>query len=365
MTTKKDNNEKHLVGSNPGGLFDSKGNLIEGNNPKKTTEGEKEKQPVPEEETKQPDKKNINKTPDKKNNPAQQTPSNKKNIPARKLTRAETEEKRIDQINRMTVMELVQEAPKKRFIASMVGTNPSASEYSRAEQIFMQEATFAMQAFRDNDYLKVVAQSDKEAVIDAIVNVAQTNLTLNPVLKLGYLVPMDKKVRFWASYMGKREIVMRTGIVKDCFARLVYESDNFEIKFGSGGYLKHDPDPWGEKEMSKLKGGYWYLLMKDGTEKFDTMKKEEIEAIAKRSPSANAAHSPWKSDWEQMALKTIFNRGFKEMPKSGITAEQLKALEVSDRIEEDTLKSWIKQNKNKEDSFDNDFSERIQDVDPI
>lgn len=286
-----------------------------------------------------------------------QKPPQASNVPAQKITREQQEALRLQQINRMTVMQLVQDAPKTRFISALVGNMDDKVAVAKAEMEFAKEASFAMQFFADNEYLTTCARNDKQAVIDAIINVAQTGLTLNPVLKLGYLIPMDKKVRFWASYMGKREIVMRTGLVKDAYAKLVYDGEEFEIKYGTGGFLKHTPDPWKKRELKDIKGGYWVCVLKDGTEKFGTMNADEITAIQKRSPSAKASHSPWGTDYEQMALKTIFNRGFKEMPKSGISDDQLKALEASDKVEEDMLKHWVRTQKTKQDTFDDDYED--------
>lgn len=273
---------------------------------------------------------------------------------------------KITDIRRMSTPQLIRSA-KEKFTIAMVGENPKAEEKIRAEKEFAKEASFALQAFSNNSYLETCAKNDRVAVINAIINVAQTGLTLNPVLKLGYLIPMDKKVQFWASYMGKREIVMRTGLVRDAYARLVYAGEFFEIKYGTGGYLKHTPDPWGKKKLEDVKGGYWYCILKDGTEKFGTMSDEEIEAIARRSPSANASHSPWKTDREQMALKTVFNRGFKEMPKSGISDNQLRALEASDRVEDKMFKEWVKEKVVDQESFDSDTEDdgMIQDAEVV
>ena len=329
-------NEKQQERSNPGGLFtdDKKQEVTK---PKKevTTKTQDAEQ-----------KKDV--TVEKKQEPTKaQAQAPAKRNPTR-------EETGIAAINAMSIPALVRSQPKDKFIAAMVGTNPSPKELANAEKEFMKEASFAIQAFSNNEYLLKIGNSDKMSVINAIINVAQTGLTLNPVLKLGYLIPMDKKVQFWPSYMGKREIVMRTGLVKDAYARLVYKTDEFDIKYGTGGYIKHTPDPWTEKKLEDIKGGYWYCLLKDGTEKFGTMNESEIKAIQKRSPSAKASQSPWTTDWEQMALKTIFNRGFKEMPKSGISDAQLKALEIADRPEEETMKSWIRSIETKQERFDDD-----------
>lgn len=263
----------------------------------------------------------------------------------------------VDTINRMSVTQLVKQAPRDKFVFAIAGPNPSSSELAQAEKTFAREVSYALRAFQENDFLKKTAENNKLSVINAMIDLGNSGLTLSPVLKLGYLVPMDKKVLFWASYMGKREIVMKSGQVIDTYAQLVYEGDKFEVKYGTGGYLKHETDPFAERKQEKIKGGYWYCKLTNGAEKFGTMNKEEIIAIQKRSPSANASHSPWKSDWEQMALKTIFNRGFKEMPKSGLSEDQVRALEIGDQYEEKEMKSWIKQQKTKQDSFDEDYDD--------
>jgi recombination protein RecT len=339
-----------------GGLFNKEGQST-------TTQEATKKEETPESKTPnssaEPKKENV---PKEAASEAKKTPSQP---PAKK--RSDSAVNQLAAINAMSIPALVKTQPKEKFIAAMVGSSPSKDDYNKAEKEFMKEANFAIQAFGNNDYLTKVGKDDKLSVINAIINVAQTGLTLNPVLKLGYLVPMDRKVLFWPSYMGKREIVMRTGTVKDAYAKLVYKTDKFDVKYGTGAYLKHEPDPWSEKKLGDVVGGYWFCILKDGTEKFGTMNQAEIVAIQKRSPSVNASHSPWKTDWEQMALKTIFNRGFKEMPKSGISEEQLRALEISDRPEEETLKSWIKSIETKQDKFDDDSDEDdgIQDVEVV
>jgi len=261
-------------------------------------------------------------------------------------------------IAKSSVTTVVASLSKDRFITALVGSNPDPNELKKAEIIFSREVSFAFQAFKNNPYLEKCAENDKIALIHAITNIAQTKLTLNPVLKLGYLVPFDKKITFMSSYMGKREIVMRTGSVKDAYARLVFEGDEFEVKMGTDGYIKHVPDAWSDKTPETLKGGYWVCVLKDGTKKFDVMPKKEIESIKKRSQSvAKGTHSPWLTDYFEMCKKTIFNRGFKEMPKTGISEEQLSALEADGKMEEEILRSWLRQNKTHQDTFEEDEEE--------
>ena len=70
-------------------------------------------------------------------------------------------------------------------------------------------------------------------LVEAIKNVSLTGLTLNPELRLGYLVPYKGKVKFQASYMGKVDILIRTGVVKDIYSDLVYANDEFSMTKGT------------------------------------------------------------------------------------------------------------------------------------
>lgn len=66
----------------------------------------------------------------------------------------------------------------------------------------------------------------------------------------------------------------------------------------------------------KLTHVYMIANFKDGGHYFQVMNADEIEAAAKRSPSYGKAVSPWKSDYEAMAKKTVIRRAFPYLPVS-------------------------------------------------
>jgi len=209
-----------------------------------------------------------------------------------------------------------------------------------SEEQFNKEAGFAIQAFRQNNYLTTM---DKQSIKDAIVNVALTGLTLNPELKLGYLIPFKGKLYFRSSYMGKREILLRSGMVRDVYAELVYEGDKFSVLSGTDRKLVHElPDnPFSGR--GKIVGGYWVAVLQNGERPFGIMSKDEIDTISKRSESLKAGKSsPWVTDYEEMAKKTILNRAFKSLPKTGISADCLRSMEADGHLDQDVHNDWIK-----------------------
>jgi recombination protein RecT len=240
-------------------------------------------------------------------------------------------------------------ASKKTFLATF-------EDQAQGERIFSKEVNFAAQAMMNNSYLITCAKNNPNALIDSIKNVALTGLSLNPVLKLGYLVPFKGTITFMASYMGLVDILVNNGIAKKAEAHAVFRGDTFEIQHGSNGYIKHRPDPWGNRTQETFCGCYYYILLADGTELFDTLNKEEIELVKKRSASVSSGKSsPWDSDYLEMAKKTAIRRGFKACPKSNISESKLKTIEAMLDFDSKVEQEWVKeQNKPKDDNFDED-----------
>lgn len=213
-----------------------------------------------------------------------------------------------------------------------------------ADRVMAKEIEFAAQAMLANNFLIKCATSNPISLVNALKNVALTRSTLNPVLKQGYLVPFGGAITFMPSYMGLVDVLINNGLVRKIEAHCVFEGDKFEIKHGTGGYLNHIPDPWGSRDKSRLKGAYYYAVMTDGTELYDTIPVEEIEKIRKRAPSAKSS-SPWDTDYEQMCVKTAIRRAFKFIAKNGISEDKVKALEAVFDYDEKVEQNWIAEQK--------------------
>lgn len=246
----------------------------------------------------------------------------------------------VKDVAQLEVPVIIQVRAKKGFLAA-----------GGSETRFHKEAGFAMQAIQNNPFL---AKMDKQSILNAVVNVALTGLTLNPELKLGYLIPRKGKLYFMASYMGKKEIVMRSGMVKDVWVELVYEKDEFDVVGGGDRKLVHKPKHFGDR--GKIVGGYWQAIYQNGEKPFGVMDVERIMEIKKRSEAVKAGKgSPWDTDEVEMMKKTILNWGFKSLPKTGISDDVLKAMEAEAVYEKEDLEDWKKaQDHEKKHSFDDD-----------
>lgn len=232
-----------------------------------------------------------------------------------------------------------------------------------ADRVMAKEIDFAAQAMISNPYLIKCATANPLQLVNALKNVALTNSTLNPVLKQGYLVPFGGAITFMPSYMGLVDVLINNGLVRKIEAHPVFEGEDFEIKLGTGGYLRHKPDPWGKREKENLKGAYYFVVLTDGTEMYDTMSVEEIEKIRKRAPSAKST-SPWDTDYIAMTCKTLVRRAFKMIPKKGISEDKVKALEAVFDYDEKVEQNWIAEQK-KTTANTNRFDEELTEYEEV
>lgn len=189
---------------------------------------------------------------------------------------------------------------------------------------FEREGAFALQMFRSNPAL---LNTDQQSVIDAIVNVAMTGLTLNPALAFAYLVPRKGKCILDISYRGMIKILTDFGTVRNVIAELVYEKDKFFERRGTDPMIEHIPATF--KDRGKIIGSYAVGFFHDGKYQFETMKTSEIEAIKKRSPAVKAGKgSPWDTDEGEMFRKTPIRRLFKYLPKTKLPENIVRTIEL-------------------------------------
>lgn len=223
----------------------------------------------------------------------------------------------------------------------------------KSKEDLQKECNFAAQAMLNNPYLIECAKAYPQHFIAALKNVVLTGMTLNPTLKLAYLVPYKGKVELTPSYMGKCSFAVNTGLVKDIYAMLVYRGEKFTFRKGVNGTLEHEPNPWVDHKREDLLGGYWFAVLSNGTFKYDVMPVADIEKIRKRSPSVlKGKQSPWDTDYEEMAKKTIINWGYKSIPKLAMSEKAKEAITILNHVDDDMTDDYIKSVPQKDDGFE-------------
>ncbi len=206
---------------------------------------------------------------------------------------------------------------------------PAREHFSRLvnEESFIKEAAFAMQIFQGNDYLN---NTSTESKVQSLMNLADSGLTLNPTMKLAYLIPRKGKCILEPSYMGLVKLLTDTGSVRSIESHPVYEGDECEIDMASDRkVLRHTPYMMRGVPMGKMVALYSIATLADGAKHFEIMSYPEIMAIKGRSESVKSGRSsPWDTDEVEMCRKTVLKRHTKHLPKSARFEALAKAIEL-------------------------------------
>ena len=152
--------------------------------------------------------------------------------------------------------------------------------------------------------------------IAALLNAAQLGLEPNTPLGQAYLIPYKNKgtleCQFQIGYKGLIDLAYRNGQMQTIQAQVVYENDEFEYELGLEPKLIHKPAADNRGEPA-----YFYGVFRtvNGGYGFSVMSKSDMDRFAQAySRSFASEYSPWKSNYEEMAKKTVIKQALKYAP---------------------------------------------------
>lgn len=167
--------------------------------------------------------------------------------------------------------------------------------------------------------------------LSALLNAAQLGLEPNTPLGQAYLIPYKNKgvmeCQFQIGYKGMLDLAYRSPLIQTVQAHCVYANDNFSYELGLNPQLVHKPT-MGERGEPRC----FYSLFKttNGGYGFEVMSKTAIEEYAKKySKAYDSDYSPWKTDFESMAKKTVIKQVLKYAP---IKTDYIQAMNVDDTV---------------------------------
>lgn len=158
------------------------------------------------------------------------------------------------------------------------------------------------------------------SLLRCVVGAASLGLEPGGLLGEAYLVPFKEECTLIIGYKGLVRLARNSGEIKNIRARVVYKNDKFKIIQGLTEDIIHEPN----LENTELKDEdiiavYAVAEYVNGSPQFEYMTKPQIDAIRKRSASANSG--PWVTDYAEMAKKTVLRRLSKILPLSSEKAE--------------------------------------------
>lgn len=140
-----------------------------------------------------------------------------------------------------------------------------------------------------------------------------------------------KKAQYVPMVAGIMKLVRNSGQLSSLTAQIVCANDTFSYNPAVDAAPNHQPD-WFGKRGAPI-GVYAVARLKDGSTVVEIMSRDDVEAIRKRSKSAE--RGPWVSDWSEMARKTVIRRISKYLPKSSDRPEEERLFQAIERDDED------------------------------
>ena len=181
------------------------------------------------------------------------------------------------------------------------------------EKAWNKEVIFAIQAMHGSPALQ---KCSPMSIKSAVVNIALTGATLNPVLQQAFLIPRKGKCCLDFGYRGLCKIATDAGGVIDVDATVVYEKDTFDYEMGLCPYLKHKPCL--ETDRGEMVFVYAIAILPDNIKKFIVLPKTEIDEIKKTSKAYTSdKESPWEGAFEaEMWRKSAVKKLYKYLPQT-------------------------------------------------
>ena len=200
----------------------------------------------------------------------------------------------------------------------------------------------------------------------ALMNAAQLGLEPNTPLGQAYLIPFNNKgtmeCQFQIGYKGLIDLGYRNPQMQIISAQAVYENDEFEYELGLNPKLEHRP---ALHDRGELRLFYGLFKLVNGGFGFEVMSKEAMDTYAKEySKAFDSSFSPWKTNYEAMAKKTVIN--YEAMAKKTVIKQALKYAPIKADFRralstDETVKNEISEDMSEisgENIFDAEYTEQ-------
>jgi len=167
-------------------------------------------------------------------------------------------------------------------------------------------------------------QCTPESFLGAVMQAAQLGVEPNTPLGQAYLIPYNNKkkigkewvtipeVQFQLGYKGLLDLAYRSGEVSIVDAQAVHENDFFEYEYGLEPKLTFKPSLTNRGAVIAY---YAMFKTKAGGYNFTVMSKEDIIAhMNQYSQASDSKYSPWNTNFDSMAKKTVLKQVLKYAP---------------------------------------------------
>lgn len=164
----------------------------------------------------------------------------------------------------------------------------------------------AYYALKNSSSGNLLEKCTSESIYNALLDMVTQGLS--PAKTQCYFVPYGNTVKLTRSYFGTMKVVKQLPEVKDIFAEVIYEGDDFKIKNENGRkvFVSHETD-WMNAD-NPIAGAYCIIEKTDGEKILTVMTKKEIDKSWAQAKTKNVQNNfP-----QEMAKRTVINRAAKQ-----------------------------------------------------
>tara|TARA_Y100000310_G_C20490854_1_gene719143 strand:+ start:57 stop:911 length:855 start_codon:yes stop_codon:yes gene_type:complete len=189
---------------------------------------------------------------------------------------------------------------------------------------------------------KALQQCDVQSLLGALMISAQLGLEPNSELHEAYLIPYGNKAQFQIGYQGLLKLANNSGKIKSIHYNKICDGEDYEYKEGKEFKFSHTPNLLSDR--SKVIAYYAYAQLENEGFAVHVMTLQEIQEHGKRfSKAYNSKSSPWRTDFDAMAYKTVLIQlASKKLPKA-TQSEAMKNLSLA--ANKDSTTNYIPEDK--------------------
>ncbi|SFD57367.1 recombination protein RecT [Enterococcus casseliflavus] len=219
----------------------------------------------------------------------------------------------------------------------------------------LKSAFFAMSNAAGGNLLeKCTKESIANSLLDMVVQ------GLSPAKTQCYFVPYGNQLKMTRSYFGTQAVLKRLRDVKDVWANIIYEGDQFDVEIIDGRETLKEHKTSFLNRDNPIIGAYCIIERSDGTKILTTMTKKEIDASWSQAKTKNVQNKfP-----QEMAKRTVLNRAAKAFVNTSDDSDLL-----IDAINNTTANEFQSESDRKEaeiiEEIDQNANTEILDPEPI
>lgn len=208
------------------------------------------------------------------------------------------------------------------------------SEFARALPGHVTPERFVRTAQTAIALTRNIDKADPKSLLAACSKAAADGLILDG-REAALVIDYRGEAQYRPMMRGLLKLAYQSGMIASISVQVAYDVDDFEYVLGDEERIVHRRNM---TEAGKPIAVYAIAKLKSGEVIREVMTVAQINAIRDRSDGWKAfsagkiKSTPWSTDWEEMARKTVFRRISKYLPSS-VDSDRLQA--AAERIDED------------------------------